>query len=289
MADLAELARQVAAPAGRILVITDFDGTIAEIDPDPMGARVEPAARRALRRLAALAEDDPGRLALAVLTGRAVSDVASRVRVGGVRYLGNHGLDEAWLARHGRVEGLLTRTSQSGGDSPAARLGLGVAASLGDPAWLFIEVKGDSVALHYRQAPDHEAAGRAIGAAVDAAIAGGDAGLERFDGRLIVELRPAGAGGKGAAVRRLLGEFRPASVLSIGDDVSDAEGFGVLRRERAAGRLATLNVGVHDRRATPPELLAAADLMLAAPRESGRLLSALATLLERAYGPPESA
>ena len=119
------------------------------------------------------------------------------------------------------------------------------------------------------------------GAAVDDALASTGVPLERFDGRLIVELRPAGAGGKGEAIGRLLAELVPASVLSIGDDVSDAEGFDVLREARTEGRLVALNVGVHDRHATPPELLAAADLMLAAPRETGRLLSALATVLDR--------
>ena len=112
------------------------------------------------------------------------------------------------------------------------------------------------------------------------ALAAGRIDLERFDGRLIVELRPTGAGGKGAAVGRLLEELEPASVLAMGDDRSDAEGFRVLRAERAAGRLAALCVGVHDRHATPTELLDAADLMLATPRDAGRLLSALATILE---------
>ena len=294
MANLAALARQVSAPAGRILVISDFDGTLAEIDPDPMGARIDPGALRALRRLARLAEGRPDRLALAVLTGRAVADVAQRVRVGGVRYLGNHGLEADWLPRRGSLAALVARRAGPGGagadsPSPAARLAWGAAAALGHPDWLFVEVKGGSVALHYRQAPDQQAAGRAIGAAVDAALAATSpsvgAELERFDGRLIVELRPAGAGGKGAAVGRLLAELAPASVLSIGDDVSDAEGFDVLRAAQAAGRLVSLNAGVHDRHATPSELLAAADVMLAAPRESGRLLGALASVLERERDP----
>ncbi len=274
----------MAAPAGRILVVSDFDGTLAEIDPDPMGARIDPGARRGLRRLARFAEARPDRLALAVLTGRAVSDVAQRVRVGGVRYLGNHGLEADWLPRRGNLRALVERQAGPAGVTAAARLGRGVAAALGDPDWLFVEVKGGSVALHYRQAPDHAGAGRAIGAAVDEALASTGVPLERFDGRLIVELRPAGAGGKGDAIGRLLAELEPASVLSIGDDVSDAEGFDVLRAARVEGRLAALNVGVHDRHATPPELLAAADLMLAAPRETGRLLGALASELERDPG-----
>ena len=262
-------------------MITDFDGTISEIDPDPMGARIVPSALQALRRLGRIAESRPERLALAILTGRALSDVAARTRVGGVRYLGNHGIDAGWLPRRGSVRSLIARTEHSGPETPAARFGRDVAAALGDPEWLFVEVKGGSVALHYRQAPDPAAAGRVIGATVDELLAADGHGLERFDGRLIVELRPIGAGGKGSAVVRLLAELAPASVLAMGDDRSDAEGFRLLADERAAGRLAALNVGVHDRTATPAELVEAADVMLSAPRAAARLLSALAAALER--------
>ena len=82
--------------------------------------------------------------------------------------------------------------------------------------------------------------------------------------------------------RRLLDELEPSSVLLMGDDRGDAEGFLVLREARASGRLAAaLSVGVHDRVATPPEVIAAADVMLPSPRAAARLLSALAIRLER--------
>jgi trehalose 6-phosphate phosphatase len=279
--DVRALAARVAEPPGRILVITDFDGTISEIDPDPMGARILPVARRALRRLGRIAEARPDRLSLAILTGRAVPDVAVRARVGGVRYLGNHGLDAGRLPRRGSVRALVARSSDSSEATAAARLGVELAAALGDPEWLFVEVKGGSVAFHYRRAPDPAAAGVLIGRALDERMAAGDLALERFDGRLIVELRPIGAGGKGEAVGRLLAELAPSSVLALGDDRSDAEGFVLLAERRAGGRLAALNVGIHDRSATPPELVAASDVMLPAPRDAARLLSALATELER--------
>ena len=110
--------------------------------------------------------------------------------------------------------------------------------------------------------PTPRTAGRAIGAAVDERLAADGLALERSDGRMIVELRPAGAGGKGAAVGRLLAELEPASVLAMGDDRSDVEGFRLLASERGSGRLTALNVGIHDRTATPPALVEAADVML---------------------------
>ena len=279
MTSIRSLAARVAAPPGRILVVTDYDGTIAEIAVDPMGAQIEPIARRALRRLARFADAHPERLTVAILTGRALTDVGPRVRVGGLRYVGNHGLENAWLARRGRVASLVADGSADVVDGPAARLGRHVTAALGHPEWLFVELKGPSIGFHYRQASDWADAGRRVIAAVDEGLAGSTE-LERFDGRLNVELRPAGAGGKRAAMARLLDELEPSSVLLMGDDRGDAEGFLVLREARASGRLAALSVGVHDRVATPPEVIAAADVMLPSPRAAARLLSALAIRLE---------
>jgi len=281
VSSIRDLAARVAGPLGRILVVTDFDGTIAEIDPDPMAARIEPLARTALRRLGRFADRRPERLSIAVLTGRAVSDVAPRVRVGGVHYIGNHGLETAWLPRHGRVGHLVADGSEATADGTSARLARHVTTALGNPDWMFVELKGPSVAFHFRQASDWHEAGRRVAQAVEDGLAGSTA-MERFDGRLNVELRPAGAGGKRGAMARLIDELAPSSVLSLGDDRGDAEGFLVVRAARSDGRVASgISVGVHDRVATPTEVLAAADVMLGSPREAARLLAALATVLER--------
>ncbi len=265
-------------------MITDYDGTLAEIDRDPMVARLVPGAGRALARLGRSAAARPDRLALVVLTGRAVSDVVGRIRVGGVLYLGNHGLDRGWLPRHGRVGRLIAADGAADPERPSARLGRIVAAELGQPAWLFVEVKGGSVAFHYRRAPDPKAAFEQIDRAVEAILDADGLELERSDGRLIVELRPLGAGGKRAAVSRLVAEYEPTSVLALGDDVSDAEGFRLLAAERSAGRLTALSVGIHDRIATPAEVLDSADVMLDTPGDAGRLLAALAAILAKELG-----
>ena len=87
-------------------MVSDFDGTLSPIVPDPTGARIVPGAQSALRRLARIAAARPDRLALVVLSGRAATDVARRVRAGGIRYLGNHGLESGLLARGDRAERL---------------------------------------------------------------------------------------------------------------------------------------------------------------------------------------
>ena len=261
-----------------LLVVSDFDGTIAPIVPAPGVVRIEPLGRVALRRLARLGARHPEQIRVVVLSGRPAADVAAHVRVGGLRYLGDHGLQRGTLRRRGRPEALLVE-SRPGLEAFAAAaplVGAAVSRRLGRPAWLVVEEKGPSVAFHFRAAPDPEVALRDLEAALAAHGAEAEPhGLERFDGRKVLELRPPGAGGKGGAIRALLAEERPGALLVLGDDRSDAEGFRVLRAARERGEVAGLAVAVHGAAETPPELVEAADLVLASTRDAARLLSAV--------------
>ena len=277
------LARLIAT-VGRLLVVSDFDGTLAEGSRDPAATRVVPQARTALRLLAGVATTRPDRLAVAVLTGRTVADAAARIRVGGIRYLGDHGLQSGTYPRGGRAERLAT-TFPAGYEPSIAiaeRLAARVPELLGQPAWLFVERKGPSVAFHVRQAEDRVAAR----AAVEAAIGIADRELPPHDlahyrGRLVVDLRPRSAGGKREAFERLLTEVRPAAVIALGDDSSDADAFTVLRTAREAGAVDGLAVAVVGPHGMPDDVRAAADLMLDSPIQAARLLAALARSLRR--------
>jgi trehalose-phosphatase len=283
--------RAFTAPPGRLLVVSDFDGTLSEIVADPAAARILPLARGALRRLARVADARPDRLAVAVLSGRAALDVAARVRVGGLRYLGNHGLEAGLLPRRGRPDTLVVSEVEAsgGGGEPGAlaveELGEQVASHLGRPEWLFVERKGPSIAFHYRQADDHAAARSAVMAALTeiAGIRPGEVTttLELIEGRRVVELRPAGSGGKAAALERLIADDRPSAVLFLGDDVSDGEAFRALTRARDTGRIRGLAVAVLGAADTPAWVAEAADLALGSPRDAARLLSFVARLVER--------
>jgi trehalose-phosphatase len=279
--------RDLARDPGRLLVIADFDGTLAEGSRDPGAAAVLPLARRALRRLARVAAERPERLVVAILTGRTSADVAARVRVGGITYLGDHGLQSGSFRRGGdpaRIDAMF-RSGHEASYEPAEALARRVPEVLGRPSWLFVERKGPSVAFHVRQADDRVAAR----AAVEAAIATVDADLpphelEHYRGRLVVDLRPRSAGGKREAVERLLADLRPrpTAAIAFGDDISDADGFAVLHGAREAGRLRrVLAVAVTGPHGMPDEVRAAADILLPGPREAARALSVLAAALER--------
>jgi trehalose-phosphatase len=282
----AALRALVGAPPPLSLVI-DFDGTLAVGSRDPAVARIEPLSQRALRRLAGISAARPERLRLAVLTGRVVADVAARVRVGGVDYLGDHGLESGRLPRHGRAERLVVAIDPAYDHhrDAAERLAEAVPEALGSPAWLFVERKGPSVAFHVRQADDVPSARAAVVQAIGTVERrlGLVHDLTHYRGRSVVDLRPREAGGKREAVERLIARDRPGAIAVLGDELSDIDAFEAVLAARATTDppLVGVTVAVHGAaRPAPSELLALADLRLAGAHEVGRWLAALARRLE---------
>jgi trehalose-phosphatase len=252
-----------------LLVVSDFDGTLSRIVDDPWGAQILPLGRRALRALAGLPD-----VHVVVLSGRTAADVAARVRVGGVTYLGNHGMERGVVPRRGRPDRLRTSVAEASHEAvhAAERLADEVPRVVHEP-WLVVERKPPAVAFHYRTAPDMAAAGARVRAAVDALDA--EHVLERFPGRRVLEVRPFGAVAKGEALESLVAELLPGSVFLLGDDVSDAMAFRALRQLRARGATDGVAVAIQARAEVPAEVLASADIVLGSPIDATRFLSAL--------------
>jgi trehalose-phosphatase len=215
---------------------------------------------------------------VAVLSGRSAADVAGRVRVGGVTYLGNHGMERGFVPRGGRAERLRPHIDDAAESAvhAAEMLAERVPEVIREP-WLVVERKPPAVAFHYRTAPDLDVAGRAVRDAVDQLDPEGV--LDRFAGRRVLELRPPGAVAKGDAFASLFAELRPRSVFLLGDDVSDAQAFHAFRQLRQAGATDGLAVAVQARSEVPPAVAEAADVVLGSPAEATRFLAAVARRL----------
>ena len=180
--------RRLAAEPASAGVFLDVDGTLAPIVARPELAEVPEETRAEVRRLAE-------RYALvACVSGRTGEEARRLVAVDGVVYVGVHGLELAPEAESWR------ETLQ-----PFASLD-----------WPWIEDKGLTVALHWRQAGDQDAAHAELGVVADQARA---AGLDVRWGRKVLELRPPVAADKGTAVRSLLEE------RSLRADVAGASSY----------------------------------------------------------------
>lgn len=73
----------------RLLVCLDFDGTLAELDPDPYAVRIHPQSEAAIRRLAAIPETE-----VAILTGRHIEGIIQVLPQNlPVTLIGSHGAE----------------------------------------------------------------------------------------------------------------------------------------------------------------------------------------------------
>lgn len=248
---LAVLAEEPASSA----VLTDFDGTLARIVPDPEQAVPLPEAPAVLARLA-------GRFAVvAVVSGRPVSFLARHLGAAGpaLRLYGTYGLE--WLE-----DGVLHR-------APEVEPWLGPAADVlaaaraEAPPGVGVEDKGCSVTLHWRPAP--QAGDWAQGFARRWAER---TGMVLQHGRMAVEFRPPVGPDKGAVVEALARGCRAACFA--GDDVGDLAAFAALDRLAGDG-VAAVRVAVRDEE-SPPELLSRADMVVDGPGAALGLLGALA-------------
>jgi trehalose 6-phosphate phosphatase len=222
--------------AGSAGVLCDFDGSLSAIVAHPHLAVPAPGAREALTALVPIYK------VVAVVTGRRAEDVAERLAVPGLRYEGLYGMQEAAPEL---LFALLPRVE--------------AAAAAVPEAW--VEDKGVSIAVHYRQAPDPARSRIALIATLEPVAA--DAGMELVEGKMVLELVPADRPMKGGAVERVIGESSLDAALFAGDDVADLDAFSALDR-RAASGLVAVKVAVRGPE-TPAPLLEAADLRVEGP------------------------
>jgi trehalose 6-phosphate phosphatase len=246
----------------RAAILTDIDGTLAPIVERADEAAVPAAAREAL---AALNE----RYGLVgCVSGRQALEARELVGLDQLAYAGNHGLE---LLMPG-AEAPLPDPSLDGREGEAAAF-LAADPLDFDTAELRLEDKGPIQALHWRGAADED---HAEARARELAVAAGQAGLEPRWGRKVLELRPAGGGGKDAAVASLLAGDGLDRAVYAGDDRTDLDAFTRLRELRGGGELAfAVCVGVLSPEA-PSGLAEESDVGVAGPEGWLELLEWLA-------------
>jgi trehalose 6-phosphate phosphatase len=256
-ADGVALARRAfdARPSG---LFVDFDGTLSWIVREPTAARLVPGAAEALTALAR-------RLAvICIVTGRAAADARRLIGLDDVWVAGNHGIE--YLAP-GSTE-VERPAAVAGGRQQLERL----LAAVPPVPGLWIEDKELSATVHYRRTADPAAARSQVVAALSAALSGH--AIELREGRMSVEMRPAGLGDKGTAVRTLVDRFGLRGVVVIGDDLTDLDMFRVASQLRRNGLVAAL-LGVGGNGEVPRAVEDAADAMLPDPPAVAALLAQL--------------
>lgn len=191
----------------------DIDGTLAEIAEHPSSARIERAVRDLIARLHS---ESAG--AVAIITGRSITDADNLVRIPGIPIAGQHGLERR------SATGVL---AQHEFDVNRFRLVCReIEEQAGRDERIVPELKGFSIALHYRGAPELEDFVRSL---INAGCDRLGPEFTTLNGKMVMELKPAGKD-KGVAITEFMQEppFMGRIPLFVGDDVTDEFGFNVV-------------------------------------------------------------
>lgn len=229
--------------AGRLGILCDCDGTISAIAVRPEAAVVSPTARQALATLTA-------QLPIVVaISGRALFDLRALIDLPELLYIGSHGLTWWYQGVDEVPNDVLPYVAYA----EEASLEL---AQLRDLPGIRFEEKGVGLALHYRLAPDSDAARATILAAINASPA-----AQRFElrqGIQVLELYPRVPVNKGTALRRVVERFDLDGVIYFGDDLTDLDAIKAAGELRASGRIRAATIAVRHAEA-PPAVAEAAD------------------------------
>lgn len=207
------------ADPGEAALFLDLDGTLIDIAPSADRVVVPNGLPELLESLRDALDG-----ALAIVTGRPIADVDRLF--GSARFVaaGIHGAeyrsDPSEIVRHAALPL---------DPSLVARLG-GLAARF---PGVRLESKGPTVALHWRDAPECEAA---LGEALEAVLTGAPDHLELRRGRRVFEIVPLHVS-KGAALEILCGleRFAGRRPIMIGDDLTDESAIAAAERLGGVG------------------------------------------------------
>lgn len=195
----------------RTLCAFDFDGTLAPIVDHPNLARMRGPTRRLLKRLASL-------YPCIVVSGRSREDVRGKLRgipLAGV--FGNHGAE----AGGGNHE-----------DRRIEHWKAALQAELGNLPGVWVEDKGSSLAVHYRQSRRPAQSRRRIAEAVAKLNE-----ARTFGGKKVINLVANGAPTKGDAVAAERDRLHCNWVVYVGDDENDEDAFAM------KGNLVAVRIG----------------------------------------------
>ena len=227
----------LAADPAKTGLFTDFDGTLSPVAPTPEEAVSADGAGEALESLA------ESFALVAIVSGRSLEDLKTRLRPRGVLLAGAYGRERSDAPSRRATEGWET-------------VGVAASATVAKLPGVRLERKGAGIALHYRQAPD---AAEEVRRAAE--LLAREFELEIRPGRLVIELVVPGPG-KGDAIVKLAVEKKLDTIFIAGDDAADLEAFLMVRAQPFRSVVAAVTSDE-----APEGLTDQADLVFTRPEE----------------------
>lgn len=230
-------------------IFLDLDGTLAPITAKPDTVAIPGSISKLIRRI------QHRFLAVTVVTGRPATEAKRIVGSSEMAYIGNHGF-EIMIPGHAVViseeaQPFLSKIREL---SEFCR-SLNELTETG----ILVEDKMATVSLHYRRAPNPEAARQFIQEKIMPRVK--ELQLHDSQGRMVIEIKPPVNVDKGVSVGRLLDRLGARQAFYMGDDTTDIDALKELRRRKKDQDSAMVGVGVISDE-MPADLAKHADLLV---------------------------
>lgn len=199
----------------RTCLFLDVDGTLVDLQPQPTDVRIDEELIGLLGRVQSHLDG-----AVALISGRPLDDLVRLFAPLQLCMAGVHGFERRC------ARGVLHRPTVPGTRLDSAREQL---ARLADQhPGLLLEDKGAALALHFRANP---AAEELAAATMRRCLRELGADFELLEGNCVLEIKPA-VQNKATAIEAFMQEdpFAGLIPIYIGDDRTDFDGFGAVRR-----------------------------------------------------------
>lgn len=211
----------------KIILLTDFDGTLSAIQDSPDLAMLSEEARQILLKIS-----HDKSFFLGIITGRSLRQIKKLVNIPGILYAANHGIELEGPGIHFRSS-----------EAKKARCNLWnvymrLITSLGHIEGVYLEDKGYTVSLHYRlvkKKHDVEYVKKTVTHVLQPYLDMKTLSLNT--GKMVYEILPPVKWSKATTIQWLLTNYFPLNVggdsllIYIGDDNADIEVFNTLKDE----------------------------------------------------------
>jgi trehalose 6-phosphate phosphatase len=205
----------------RVVLLFDYDGTLTPIVERPEAAYLPEETRDSLNIMASKYKFKVG-----IISGRSLDDIQRRVNIGNIIYAGNHGLE----IRGPDINFMYPLTDE-------VKLTFKILSQILNKALdtikgTFIEDKGLTLSIHYRQVEDkkkEDEVGRVFERTVGMARLLGK--IKTTGGKKVYEIRPNVEWHKGKAIELIINNHikqhnddKPL-LIYLGDDLTDEDAF----------------------------------------------------------------
>lgn len=224
-------------------LITDIDGTISEIVPTPMEARVSPKIRKTMEKLSNKFKYT------GVMTGRSVKNALEIMKSDQLIYIGNHGLEKY-------KNGKITIDNNVKEYIPLIKnVALKIQSELNHYKCILYQDKELSFTIHYRlcnNTDDIKKKALDIISKIKESTQ-----LKIVEGRMIIEIRPPIGENKGTILQKFIIANNIKKIIYLGDDITDSDAFNKLNELKGHG-ITTYNIVVRSAE-TPEYVIKSAD------------------------------